>query len=386
MTHRYAVLGAGRQGACAAWGLGKFGEAESVTLADVDQGVAEAAARRVNTLLARDVARAARLDASDPVTTKALLRGHDAAISCVPYFLNEAIAAVAVDARVHFCDLGGNTEVVERELALHPEASRRGVSLIPDCGLAPGLGNTLGALAVSRFDSAVSVHVRCGGLPVAPRPPLNYMLVFSIHGLINEYTGEAEFLRGGRIVRVPTLTEPESIEFGPPLGTLQAIVTSGGTSTAPKSFSGGKVLDYDYKTLRYPGHWDRIRTLLDLGLLDPTPVSVGPSAVRPRDLTAACLIPRLAFPGDKDLVVLRVTAEGERDGKRSRVQYDVLDYGDPATGFTAMERTTALPAALVAEMMAKGQAMRGAIPLEISVPAEPFVERIRAWGIDVRST
>ncbi|MEK7470180.1 MAG: saccharopine dehydrogenase C-terminal domain-containing protein [Planctomycetota bacterium] len=384
-SFRYAILGAGRQGACAAWGLAKYGDAESVTLADVDESIAAAAAKRVNGLLNREVVRPGRLDASDPVTTRTLLKGHHAALSCVPYFLNEEVARAAVDARVHFCDLGGNTEVVENELALHPEASKRGLSLIPDCGLAPGLGNTLAALAVEQFDQEISVHVRCGGLPVNPKPPLSYMLVFSIHGLINEYTGEAEYLRGGKIVRVPTISEFEPIEMGPPLGTLQCAVTSGGTSTAPKSFL-GRVRDYDYKTIRYPGHWDRVKTLLDLGFLDNAPVTIGPNSVRPRDLTAACLIPRLTFRGDKDLVILRVWADGRKAGVARRVQYDVLDYGDDITGFTAMERTTAFPAALVAHMMAAGETMRGAIPLETAVPARPHVERLKTWGIAIRES
>lgn len=385
MPFKYAILGAGRQGACAAYGLAKFGEAELVTLADMDESVAAAAAKRVNALAGREVARAARLDASDPVTTRTLLKGHHAAVSCVPYFLNVDVARAAMDARVHFCDLGGNTEVVERELALHPEASKHGLSLIPDCGLAPGLGNTLAALAVEQFDGDISVHVRCGGLPQDPKPPLSYMLVFSIHGLINEYTGEAECLRNGKLLRVPTIAEFEPIEMGGKLGTLQCATTSGGTSTAPKTFA-GRVKDYDYKTIRYPGHWDRIRTLLELGLLDAAPVTVGPNSIRPRDVTAACLIPRLTFKGDKDLVILRVWGEGRKAGKAKRVQYDVLDYGDDATGFTAMERTTAYPAALVAQMMAAGETMRGAIPLETAVPARAHVDRLRGWGIGIRES
>lgn len=385
MPFKYAILGAGRQGACAAYGLAKFGEAEMVTLADMDESVAAAAAKRVNKLLGRDAVRPARLDASDPVTTRTLLKGHQAAVSCVPYFLNVDVARAAMDARVHFCDLGGNTEVVERELALHPEASKHGLSLIPDCGLAPGLGNTLAALAVEQFDGEISVHVRCGGLPQDPKPPLSYMLVFSIHGLINEYTGEAECLRNGKLLRVPTIAEFEPIEMGGKLGTLQCATTSGGTSTAPKTFA-GRVKDYDYKTIRYPGHWDRIRTLLELGLLDAAPVTVGPNSIRPRDVTAACLIPRLTFKGDKDLVILRVWGEGRKAGKAKRVQYDVLDYGDEATGFTAMERTTAYPAALVAQMMAAGETMRGAIPLETAVPARAHVDRLKTWGIAIQET
>lgn len=385
MPFKYAILGAGRQGACAAYGLAKFGEAEQVTLADMDESVAAAAAKRVNKLLGRDAVRPARLDASDPVTTRTLLKGHQAAVSCVPYFLNVDVARAAMDARVHFCDLGGNTEVVERELALHPEASKHGLSLIPDCGLAPGLGNTLAALAVEQFDAEISVHVRCGGLPQDPKPPLSYMLVFSIHGLINEYTGEAECLRNGKLLRVPTIAEFEPIEMGGKLGTLQCATTSGGTSTAPKTFA-GRVKDYDYKTIRYPGHWDRIRTLLELGLLDAAPVTVGPNSIRPRDVTAACLIPRLTFRGDKDLVILRVWGEGRKAGKAKRVQYDVLDYGDEATGFTAMERTTAYPAALVAQMMATGETMRGAIPLETAVPARAHVDRLKTWGIAIQES
>src|SRR4029079_6650871 len=97
------------------------------------------------------------------------------------------------------------------------EARAAGVSVVPDCGLAPGLGNILAAWLVAEVTAAHAIQVPCGGLPQTPRPPLGYKLVFNVGGLTNEYSGEAEFLRGGKLVRIPTLTEVESLEFPSPV-------------------------------------------------------------------------------------------------------------------------------------------------------------------------
>src|ERR671929_171339 len=211
------------------------------------------------------------------------VRGHDAAISCVTYFHNLSLARAAVEARTNFCDLGGNNTVVDAELALDGEALAAGVNVIPDCGLAPGMVSVLAAHGAARFARLDELHIRVGGLPQNPKPPLDYQIVFSVEGLINEYVERARVIRGGRVVEVDSMTEVERLEFPEPFGRMEAFQTSGGTSTLPETFL-GRVAELDYKTIRYPGHCERFKLLIDLGLASSEAVEVGGARVMPRRL------------------------------------------------------------------------------------------------------
>ena len=142
---RYAVIGAGRQGTAAAYDMARFGEAEEVRLLDLDDRVATQAAARINELVGRTVATGRGIDVQDESTLATALHGVDAALSGVPYFLNVGVARAALEAGCHMNDLGGNTDIVRQELELDPWARKRGVSIVPDCGLAPGMSNTLAA-------------------------------------------------------------------------------------------------------------------------------------------------------------------------------------------------------------------------------------------------
>ncbi|MBU0495815.1 MAG: saccharopine dehydrogenase NADP-binding domain-containing protein [Chloroflexi bacterium] len=382
MSYRYAILGAGRQGIAAAYDLARFGDASQIILADVDQATAQAAADRVNRLAGANLTVAQAADVTDEAALTALLTDAqiDALLSAVPYRFNVGIARAAVAAGAHMADLGGNTDVVRVQLALHEQALAAGVSIIPDCGLMPGLGNTLAVYALEQMDTPREVRIWVGGLPQRPRPPFHYQLTFNIRGLTNEYSGHAVYLRDGRITEVEALTEPESIEFPEPVGCCEAFVTSGGTSTGPETFA-GRLQVYEEKTVRYPGHLAQLQAMKALGLLDPTPISIDDGAVAPRDIFEALLEPRITFPGDPDVVVLRVQAQGRRGVDEVQVTLDLLDWYDKGTGLTAMERTTGFPAAMVVAMMAQGQTPRGAVPLEVAVPARPTVEGLAARGI-----
>lgn len=385
MGFAYTVLGAGRQGVALAYDLARNGEAECVVLADADEAVAEQAAARLKKLLprARCAFDARRCDVKKRKEVLAVLRGSRVALSAVPYRFNADLAALAIKARCSFLDLGGNTSVVRRELALHAKARRAGVSIVPDCGLAPGLGNHLAAHGVAVLDRAEHVHVRCGGLPEKPVGPLGYKLVFNFEGLANEYSGFGEFLRKRKRIEVPTLTELEEIDFGETIGVLEAAVTSGGTSTCPQTWR-GKLASYDYKTLRYPGHWASIRLLFELGLFEPEVSDAQGRTLEPRAALRALFEQRLAFPKVRDIVLLRTTVEGRHKGKRRRLVYDVFERHDARTGFTAMERGTAFPAALVGHLQARGEVPAGARPLEVAVPALRYFDELAAHDIRVK--
>jgi lysine 6-dehydrogenase len=305
-------------------------------------------------------------------------------VSAVPYFLNLGLTRAAIQAGCCFTDMGGNTDVVLQQRALDPDARAAGITIIPDLGLAPGLGNILAAHAIEGMDEVDRVKIRCGGLPLDPRPPLGYALFFSIHGLLNEYSGESICIRDGKITKIPTLTEPEWILFPEPVGACRAVHTSGGSSTLPYSLE-GKVRMLDYKTVRYPGHWPRIKLLKDLGFLETAPVSVGGSNLAPREILASMLHPVLDLPETRDVVVLRVEARGRVGDARRIRRFDLLEVGDASPGLTAMMKLTAFPTAAVALELARGGiAKRGVLEAERSVDAPAMIRHLESRGIGVR--
>jgi len=384
MGYRYGVLGAGRQGTACAYDLIKFGEAESVVLADASMAAAEVAAVRVNSLLATDKAHAACVNALVQDEVAAWASGLDAFLSAVPYWLNLDIARAAVRAGASMCDLGGNTDLVREQLKLDADAKAAGVSIVPDCGQVPGMGTSLIVYTMGLLDEAEEVFMWDGGLPQNPRPPFNYLLTFNIAGLTNEYAEPPIYLRNGKPTLVQTMAELEEIEFPAPIGRLEAFTAGGGVSTMPWTFE-GKLKTIQNKTVRYPGSFAQLRAFYDLGLWGANPITIGSQEVTPRAVFEALFEPLVTFPGDRDVVVIRVRATGRKDGRPAEAVLDLVDWFDDDTGFTAMERTTGWDGAIVAAMMARGQTPRGAQPVELAVPADLYVAELSKRGIIVRT-
>lgn len=372
------VLGAGRMGFGAAFDLAHNSpQVSAVTLVDRDSGIAESAAGKIGS----EKVSAGQIDVSDSDSVLSLLRDHDAAISCVNYWYNEELSRLSVEAHTNFCDLGGNNYVVDRQLAMNSDAESAGINIIPDCGLAPGMVSILAMHGAARFDSVDGIHIRVGGLPQDPQPPLNYQLVFSVEGLINEYIEKARVIRDGEITEVESMTELEELSFEglPP---LEAFQTSGGTSTLPDSFA-GTLKELDYKTIRYAGHCEKFKTMIDLGLCSSDPLEVDGVAVTPRRVFGKLLENELPADGP-DLVLIRLEFRGTHDGSRKTLVYDIVDRWDEATGLSAMMRTTSFPASIIAQMMAAGNVRkRGATPQEAVIGPDAFVEELKRRGINV---
>ncbi len=379
--YTYAVLGAGRQGTAAAYDMAKFGNARKVVLGDVDARLAKAAARRVNLLCGLKVAQGSFVDVRRPAQVKRFLTGIDAFVSAVPYYYNLEVTKAAILARASMCDLGGNTDVVREQLRLDRAAGDAGISVVPDCGFGPGMAASLACYGMSILDRPEEVYIYEGGLPQNPRPPFNYVLTFNFDGLANEYSGNAVFLRGGEIVEVPVFEELESVEIRP-LGRLEAFTTSGGTSTCPWTFK-DKLKVFQNKTVRYPGTYEQLRTLHELGLFSDREVKIEGAKVAPRRMLQALFEPKIRPQGDKDVAVLRVKCAGEKNGQPTEAVLDVVDFYDDQSGFTAMERTTGWHASIVAIMMAQGETPRGAKPLEVAVRGFSFVQELRKRGISL---
>jgi lysine 6-dehydrogenase len=236
--------------------------------------------------------------------------------------------------------------------------------------------------AAELLDEVVDILMWDGGLPTNPRPPFNYLLTFHVAGLTNEYAEPAIFLRDWKVTEVPTMTELETVEFPEPIGTLEAFVAGGGTDTMPWTYE-GKLRTLQNKTLRHPGHFAQLRAFYDLGLWSLDPIQVSGVSIVPRDVFHALFEPKVVFHGDPDMVIMRVQATGTKDGRPAEAIVEVIDRYDEVTGFTAMERGTGWSAAIVAEMMARGQTPRGAGGVETMVPAAPFVQALLQHGIPV---
>src|SRR5215467_5543578 len=387
------VIGSGMMGSAAAFDMARTPQVDSVTLADSDIKRAREVAARVNRITRDKKVRAVLLNASDEKSAARLMRGHDAALSAVPYFLNLGLARAAVEARCHFADLGGNNTVVRQELALAKQAEKRGVALAPDCGLSPGMASILGGELVRRLGGrADALRLYVGGLPEQPTPPFHYQLVFSVEGLINEYVEPARILRKGKLITIDPLTEPEEfhIEGFPP---LVAFHTSGGTSTMPETFEGA-VGECFEKTLRYPGHYDLLCELKELGMFSKEKLAVNGTQVAPRAVLAKIFEGKFAGKGP-DVSIMRIEAHesvrapgvrGLLGGKlKGRVaSFSMVYHYDPKSDMSSMMRTTAFPASIVLQMMCSGAVEKsGAVLQERDVPAELFLKEIAERGIKI---
>src|SRR5688572_29591880 len=373
------VLGAGLQGCAAAYDLLQVPAVTRVTLADLNPA-------RLPKFLQKDWGSRLEpltLDVKDPAAVAQAMAGQNAVLCALPYYFNEPMTRAAVEAGAHFCDLGGNTEIVLQQRQLDAKAKAKGVSVIPDCGLAPGMVNILAAEGIRRLDRADRVKVYVGGLPQSPEPPLNYQIVYSLEGALDYYTTPSWILRGGRPVQVDALSELEPVEFPSPVGTLEAFHTGGGISTLPFAYE-GKVDVMEYKTLRYPGHAAVVRPIRELGLLDLKPVEVKGQTVVPRDVFIASVSPRLQKPQGRDLVALQVLVSGLKDGARRQVVFRLIDYFDVEHGISAMMRTTGYSLSITGQMQADGRVVqKGVRTPDEAMPFRAYVEELARRGIGV---
>jgi lysine 6-dehydrogenase len=378
---KYLLLGAGLQGTAIAFDLLQHA-AGTTRLTVVDRDAASL--ERLRARLESDARLVTKVcDVTDSRALAPLMAGADVVISAVNYWFNAPLARLAVEQRSHFLDLGGNNDVVARELSLDAQARARGVTVIPDCGLAPGMAGILAYDLHGTFEEVQDLRIRVGGLPRHPRPPLNYMLLFAVQGLINEYVEPCLVVRDGELRSVPGLSELETVRFPEPWGELEAFQTSGGISTLPQTLR-GRVRNLDYKTIRYRGHCDKFRLLLELGLCAEEPVRLRDVEFAPREFLGLVLEKALSFP-DEDVTLVLIEAVGTADGRPCRRALRIVDTYDHAHGISSMMRTTGFPAAIIAAMLAGGEiAGPGARPQELVVPARRFITELDRRGITLQ--
>ena len=373
---KFLVLGGGAQGTAAAFDLLSQDAVAEVVVADLATNSLHPCLRPY----AGGRLRLAQADASDEPAVASLMEGMSGVLCALPYYFNLPMARLAVEAGVHFTDLGGNTAIVEGQRALDARARKRGVSVLPDTGLAPGMVNVFAQAGIDALDTVDAVRLRVGGLPQRPRPPLNYQVVYSLEGMLDYYVTPATILRGGRPTRVPALSGLEELDFPEPVGRLEAFFTGGGTSTLPSRYE-GRIDTLEYKTLRYPGHAHLMKAIRELGLLSDEEVVHNGAHVNPRRFFIERVMPHLTGDGSGDMVVVRVDVTGRRAGKDARIRYEVLDRQDAATGLTAMARTTGFSLSVTALLQARGEVPSGVgTPDEVLPPAR-YIEELKRRGI-----
>jgi saccharopine dehydrogenase-like NADP-dependent oxidoreductase len=302
----------------------------------------------------------------------------------LPAELNPDLAELCLDAGVHFCDLGGNDRVVQKELELAERAREKSVWIVPNCGLAPGLVNVLCLHAIDQLDRAEAAHLRVGDVPLHPEPPFNFRISWSAERVVDDYTNPAKLIENGTVVEADALSRDEEIRFDEtPFGRMEAFCTQGGLSTLTDTLA-GTVDTLDHKTIRWPGHAQQMRFVMGLGLGEDRKIGVR-THLTYRDILVRRMRERLG--GDyEDAVLLRVLVRGERDGRPATIVYEMVERYDEATQQTATMRCTAIPTIVAALLLAREETVSGGgadVPENV-LPRDHFLEEVAERGLDIR--
>ncbi len=362
---RIIVLGAGLVGGPMAIDL-SGDEGFDVTVADVH----EAALAGLIAADAGSSLKTLKVDLSDRGKLSALVADFDLVLNALPGSIGFETLRTVIEAGKDVVDIAF---FPEDPFELHELAVEKGVTAVVDCGVAPGMSNLLAAHAVGRLDTPESILIYVGGLPEKREGPWEYKAVFSPADVIEEYTRPARFVENGEVVIRPALSEPELLEF-PDIGMLEAF-NSDGLRTLADTLD---VPDMKEKTLRYPGHIDKVAALRDTGFFSKEPVEVGGVTIVPLEFTSSLLFHDWEMkPGDGDITVMRVVTEGLKDGEGMRITYDLLDHYDRDNDVHSMARTTGYTATMICRFLAGGlYSEKGIVPPEYLGRHEECVEFI----------
>lgn len=377
---KITVLGAGAIGSAMACDLV---QRDDVTMVQV----CDARARSLQDLHDRMQSRKLRsfqVDARDPSVLEPILSGSDCVIGSLPPKLNPGLAALSVEIGAHYCDLGGNQEIVEQQLALDARAREKSVWVIPNCGLAPGLVNILCLRGVEQFDRVEAAYLRVGDVPLHPEPPFNFRISWSAEKVIEDYTSPVLRISHGEVARIEPLTHVERIRFPEPFGEMEAFATGSSVATLIRQLE-GQVRHLDFKTIRWPGHAHQMQFLLGLGFGEERSIDVR-THLTYRDVLVRSLRKRLGGP-HQDAVLLRVVVQGEQDGRERTLVYEMVDRFHDELGMTAMERSASIPTTTVACLVAqRGVDGGGAAPPEQVVPKDAYCRSLAERGLDIQTT
>ncbi|MFD2212017.1 saccharopine dehydrogenase family protein [Virgibacillus halophilus] len=379
---KIGVLGSGLMGKEAARDLTQNEGVTAVGLADIDLE----RARQVCDQLHSPKLKAYQVNAADEEDLANYMQQFDVIINALFYSFNEIVAKTAIKVGVNSVDLGGHIgHITDKVLDLKKEAETAGVTVIPDLGVAPGMINILSGHGVSKLDKTESIKLYVGGIPVKPEPPFEYNHVFSMEGLLDHYTDPSLIIRNGNKVEVPSLSEIEQVYFER-FGPLEAFHTSGGTSTL--SFSYPDLETLEYKTIRYRGHAEKFKLLVDLNLTRTDyEVELRGEKINPREVLLKVLDPIVELGEKDDAVLLRVIVAGIKNGEQAAYEYEMTTYKDRKNNVTAMARATANTISVVAQMIGAGHIQqKGVYPPEQIVPGDLYMKEMAKRGVNIIET
>ena len=374
---KITVLGAGAIGSAVAYDLA---HADAVARVQVCEA-RPVTLRAFRAEHAHPKVRTYEADARDTQTLEPILAGSAVVVSCVGPEHSARLARLALTLGAHFVDLADPGAVGGEAAALAEQAERRQRWVVMGCGLAPGLVGVLAMRGVERLDAPTAVRIRVGDVPEEGAGPYGHRLAHSAEKLLNDYTDPAPVLRGGAVETRDPLSGVETVEVAG-FGAMEAFYTSVGLGSLAEALE-GRVDRLDAKMLRYPGHADQMRFLLDLGLADKTSLDVR-THLTYRDILVRRLRQRLGGPY-RDAVLVRVEVDGrDADGAEGTLTYSMVDRFDDETGLSAMQRCSGFPAAAAAIMLAQREVPGGGVgAADQTVPAEPYVERLAGRGLAI---
>jgi len=347
------VLGCGNIGSVIARDVAENLPSSQVVIADVDR-------KRV-----REVASGINLENVDWMQVNATnhselsskMKSFEVAVCALPGRLGYRACKAAISAKVSMVDVSYMPEDV---MALNIPALKAGISVVPDCGMSPGLCSMFVGRGASQLDEVEKAHIFNGGLPEKAVPPLGYIITWSVRDLIDMYSRKVSIVKEGKIIQAEAMSELEEIEF-PGVGKLEAFLTDG-LRTLLYTVKAREMWE---KTLRYPGHAARIELLKALGFFDPERVDVAGANVEPREVSAKLFERKLKRRDVHDIVIMLIKVSGLKDDRHIRYVYRVFDRYDEKRQVTSMARTTAYTASIVTQLMARKEiAEKGVIPPE----------------------
>jgi saccharopine dehydrogenase-like NADP-dependent oxidoreductase len=349
------VLGAGMVGRTIAKDLAKDFE---VAVADVRD---DALARVDRSLGIATFQR----DLSKPDEVKKLVARHDVVVGALSSALGKQTLRAVLEAKKPYCDI---SFMADDPLELSTLAEENGVCAVVDCGVGPGMTNMFAGWAAARLSPCTEISLAVGGVPAVREWPFDYKVAFAPSDVLEEYTRPARFVRDGRLVTMPALTDLELVEIDG-VGTLEAFNTDGLRTLLATLPDVPNMIE---KTMRWPGHTELMRVFRETGFFDTTPIEIAGVKVRPIDVTSALLFPKWTYvEGEVDLTIVRARIEGLEDGEPTRYTWDLVDRTDEATGVSSMSRTTGFPAAIMARFLADRRFAKPGVHPPETVAREP---------------
>jgi len=334
------VLGCGLVGGLIAKDLAKDKDFQ-ITVADINE-------KKLDELTKETDIQGIKADLSSSEAIRKIVADKDIVIGAVPGFLGFNMLRSVIEAGKNIVDI---SFMAEDTLSLDELAKKIGVTVVVDMGVAPGMSHMIVGYVDSLMNRTESATILVGGLPVIRKWPYEYKIAWSPKDVIEEYIRPARLIECGKIVEKPALSDLELVNL-PQIGTLEAFNTDGLRSLLYTI----KIPSMKEKTLRYPGYAEKMRMFRETGFFSDTAIEVGGVKVKPIDLTSKLLFPKWELEeGEEELTVMRIVVQGEKEGKKLRYTYDLLDYYDKDEKATSMSRATGFPCAIMARLVAQGE-------------------------------